>query len=131
MVQEPQADRGQVVDGIVCVLFSRGDDQDTGHVVGAVAVFVPGLAESGVFECAPSIGHAKQVVEVGLRCRVGHHTNAGRSARSRLPKVRNWRATTGHPRLGAKRDASAAMPAASPGLRSTRRKASARPSGSW
>ena len=112
-------------------LFPGGNHEHPSHVVTAIAVLGPGLGKEGVLEGAALVGHVDEVAEVrlgSLRWRV--HTNASRSARRRSASRRYWPATTDHPRLGARRDASAAILAASSGLVRTLRSASAIASGS-
>ncbi len=118
--EKPQAEHGQVTHRRRTVRFAGCNDQNAGHVVRAISVFGSGLAIEGMFERAASVGHGDEVAEVRLRDvpRRGH-TNASRSARRPSAKCRYSPATTDQPRLGASRDASAAILAASSGLVST------------
>jgi len=56
--QEPKAGPGEVAHRLHGKGFSCGDDEDSGHVAGAVAEPSPGLAVSGVLEGAPIIRHS-------------------------------------------------------------------------
>ena len=121
LVQEPQGNTGETVQCALRVGLSGGDNEDPGHVVGAVAVFGPGLGETGVLEGAATVCHSQQMVE----SRVGRHghTSAGGSARSRCARTRYALATTDQAIVGASRRASAAMEPARRGSVSTRRRA--------
>ena len=110
LVQEPQRNPGETVHSRSGVGLSGGDNKDPGHVVGAVAVLGPGFGETGVLEGAATVRHPQQMVEYRGR-RGGGHTNAGRSARSRLRQTQIrarhdrprhlWRQSAGLGRHGA------------------------------
>ena len=46
--------------------FPSGDDEDTGHVIAAIAMFGSGLRKEGMLESATLVGHGDQVAEVRL-----------------------------------------------------------------
>ena len=126
--QEPKAGPGQATYRRHGEGFSCGNDEDSGHIVGAVAEPSPGLAVTGVLESAPIVRHSAEVVELGLHRAC--HTNAGSLLRRRFARCTYEPATTDQHMLGATRDASAAMRSASPGSTSTRRSADTRAAGS-
>jgi hypothetical protein len=55
--EKPEAGPRKVQDSHLGTMFSCGDDEDPGHVVGAVTVASPRLAVSGVLEGASIVGH--------------------------------------------------------------------------
>src|ERR1700734_1071622 len=115
----------------VWLTLSGRNDKHACHVVGAEAVLGPGLAEESMLESSTRIGQGHEVGEVRLRSlQRGPHTSDNCSAMSRSASRRYSPAMFDHPRLGARRDASAAMCAASSGLERTLLRASAIASGS-
>ena len=68
--------------------FPGGNAEHSGHVVGAVAVLGPGLAEEGVLERAAFVGHGEEVAEVRLESLGRHaHTSASRSVSEAIRHV--------------------------------------------
>jgi hypothetical protein len=110
--------------------FPGSNHQHAGHVVGAIPMLWSWLAIQGMFESASTVGHGDEMSEV----RFGNvpsrgHTNAS-SAKRQSAKSTYSPATTDQPRVGARRDASAAMLAANSGRVSTLLSARAIASGS-
>ena len=87
IVQELHGHARKPVDFPTRVGLSSGDDENPGHVVGAVAVLGPGFGETGMLERAATVCQMQQVVESQVR-HGGGHTSAGRSARRRCARSR-------------------------------------------
>src|ERR1700733_5274481 len=116
-MKEPHAQHREIMRLRRIALFSRRDDEHAGHVVAAVAVLRSGLVEEGVFEGPVRIRHGDEVAEVRLRSlQRWVHTSDSCSERRRSARCTYSPATTDQPRRGARREASAAMLAASSGL---------------
>src|SRR5206468_12282386 len=65
--QETKGSPRQRAHNGVRIRFARRDDQDSRHVISAVAVFRPGLDVVGVFERAAIVGHRRDVSEARPR----------------------------------------------------------------
>ena len=82
IVQESHGHARKAVDFPTGVGLSGRDDENPGHVVGAIAMLAPGFGKTGMLERAAAVCQTQQVVKYRF-WHGGTHTSAGRSARRR------------------------------------------------